>query len=116
MDEEKKIEESANTFLKSFFAATYNDNKMLFDNMQNIYALISFLYNNMQYLDVETQDLRTSTRKDYVAKSKLINDFYKNIGINFVMNDIEKNLGEQVITQNNHLNYEYTTNNQIETK
>lgn len=33
MDEEKKIEESANTFLKSFFAATYNDNKMLFDNM-----------------------------------------------------------------------------------
>ena len=90
MDEEKKIEESANTFLKSFFAATYNDNKMLFDNMQNIYALISFLYNNMQYLDVETQDLRTSTRKDYVAKSKLINDFYKNIGINFVMNDIER--------------------------
>lgn len=41
--------------------------------MQNIYALISFLYNNMQYLDVETQDLRTSTRKDYVAKSKHIN-------------------------------------------
>ena len=78
MDEEKKIEESANTFLKSFFDATYNDNKILFDNMQNIYALISFLYNNMQYLDVETQDLRTSTRKDYVAKSKLINDFYKN--------------------------------------
>lgn len=90
MDEEKKIEESANTFLKSFFDTTYNDNKMLFDNMQNIYALISFLYNNMQYLDVETQDLRTSTRKDYVAKSKLINDFYKNIGINFVMNDIER--------------------------
>ena len=30
--------------------------------------------------------------------------------------DIEKNLGEQVITQNNHLKYEYTTNNQIETK
>ena len=25
MDEEKKIEESANTFLKSFFDATYND-------------------------------------------------------------------------------------------
>ena len=42
MDEEKKIEESANTFLKSFFDATYNDNKILFDNMQNIYALISF--------------------------------------------------------------------------
>ena len=36
MDEEKKIEESANTFLKSFFDTTYNDNKMLFDNMQNI--------------------------------------------------------------------------------
>ena len=46
MDEEKNIEESANTFLKSFFDATYNDNKILFDNMQNIYALISFLYNN----------------------------------------------------------------------
>lgn len=90
MDEEKNIEESANTFLKSFLDATYNDNKILFDNMQNIYALISFLYNNMQYLDVEIQDLRTSTRKDYVAKSKLINDFYKNIGINFVMNDIER--------------------------
>ena len=101
MDEEKNIEESANTFLKSLFDATYNDNKILFDNMQNIYALISFLYNNMQYLDVETQDLRTSTRKDYVAKSKLINDFYKNIGINFVMNDIERNGTLNILNTNN---------------
>ena len=30
--------------------------------------------------------------------------------------DIEKNLGEQVITKNNHLNYEYTTSNELETK
>ena len=45
MDEIKEIEESANSFLKNFFDTTYNDNKVLFNNMQSIYLLIIFLYN-----------------------------------------------------------------------
>jgi len=44
MDEIKEIEESANSFLKNFFDTTYNDNKVLFNNMQSIYLLIIFLY------------------------------------------------------------------------
>lgn len=43
MKEKVDIEASTNTFLKSFFDATYNENKLLFDNMSNIYKLIFFL-------------------------------------------------------------------------
>lgn len=91
MDEEKNIEESANTFIKSFFDATYNDNKVLFNNMQNIYALISFLYYNMQELNIEKQDIQNGTRKDYVEKSKIIDNFYKSINVDFKMEYITRN-------------------------
>ncbi len=91
MDEEKNIEESANTFLKSFFDATYNDNKILFDNMQNIYLLITFLYYNMQELNIEKQDIQNGTRKDYVEKSKIIDKFYKSINVDFKMEYITRN-------------------------
>lgn len=90
MDEKKIIEESANTFLKSFFDATYNDNKILFDNMQNIYALISFLYNNMQYLDVENQDFRYGKRIKFQEATKLIEEFYKSINVHFEFDRIIK--------------------------
>ena len=54
MDEIKEIEESANSFLKNFFDTTYNDNKVLFNNMQSIYLLIIFLYYN-QFIKVFLQ-------------------------------------------------------------
>ena len=68
MDEIKEIEESANSFLKNFYDTTYNDNKVLFNNMQSIYLLIIFLYYNMQELNIEKQDIQNGTRKDYVEK------------------------------------------------
>ena len=65
---------------------------MLYETQILIYVLISFLCNNLEKLDIETKDLRNSTRKDYIEKTQLINDFYKSIGINFKVNDIEKNV------------------------
>ena len=41
MDEIINNEQSANSFLKAFYDENYNDNILLFDNMQNIYNLIA---------------------------------------------------------------------------
>ena len=101
MKEKIEVEVSTNTFLKSFFDATYNENKLLFNNMSNIYKLISFLYYNMDSLDVEKVDLRDGTRADYMAKSKLIDNFYKNIGINFRMEEITSSGVLNIISTNN---------------
>lgn len=91
MDKENTIEKEINQFLKNLFNTSYNENKIFLNNLKNIYILIFFLYNNLEKLDIETKDLRNSTRKDYIEKTQLINDFYKSIGINFKVNDIEKN-------------------------
>lgn len=91
MDKENTIEKEINQFLKNLFNTSYNENKIFLNNLKNIYILISFLYNNLEKLDIDTKDLRNTTRKDYVEKTQLINDFYKSLGINFKVNDIEKN-------------------------
>ena len=75
MDEIKEIEESANSFLKNFYDTTYNDNKVLFNNMQSIYLLIIFLYYNMQELNIEKQDIQNGTRKDYVDRNIFFRTF-----------------------------------------
>lgn len=91
MDKENTIEKEINQFLKNLFNTSYNENKIFLNNLKNIYILISFLYDNLEKLDIDTKDLRNTTRKDYVEKTQLINDFYKSLGINFKVNDIEKN-------------------------
>ena len=68
MDEIKEIEESANSFLKNFFDTTYNDNKVLFNNMQSIYLLIIFLYYNMQELNIEKQDIQKIFPGDFIVR------------------------------------------------
>lgn len=91
MDKENTIEKEINQFLKNLFNTSYNENKIFLNNLKNIYILISFIYDNLEKLDIDTKDLRNTTRKDYVEKTQLINDFYKSLGINFKVNDIEKN-------------------------
>lgn len=91
MDKENTNEKEINQFLKNLFNTSYNENKIFLNNLKNIYILISFLFNNLEKLDIDTKNLRSTTRKDYVEKTKLINDFYKSLGINFKVNDIEKN-------------------------
>lgn len=91
MDKENTIEKEINEFLKNLFNTSYNENKIFLNNLKNIYILISFIYDNLEKLDIDTKDLRNTTRKDYVEKTQLINDFYKSLGINFKVNDIEKN-------------------------
>lgn len=91
MDKENINEKEINQFLKNLFNTSYNENKIFLNNLKNIYILISFLFNNLEELDIDTKNLRNTTRKDYVEKTQLINDFYKSLGINFKVNDIEKN-------------------------
>lgn len=91
MDKENTIEKEINQFLKNLFNTSYNENKIFLNNLKNIYILISFIYDNLEKLDIDTKDLRNTTRKDYVEKTQLINDFYKSLEINFKVNDIEKN-------------------------
>lgn len=91
MDKENINEKEINQFLKNLFNTSYNENKIFLNNLKNIYILISFLFNNLEELDIDTKNLRNTTRKDYVEKTKLINEFYKSLGINFKVNDIEKN-------------------------
>ena len=81
------------------------------------------LRDNMDNLEVILADLSEETTKRLAEKHKPRgleeNKLVAKMGghsAKVARYDIEKNLGEQVITQNNHLNYEYTTNNQIETK
>lgn len=81
------------------------------------------LRDNMDNLEVILADLSEETTKRLAEKHKPRgleeNKLVAKMGghsAKVARDDIEKNLGEQVITQNNHLNYEYTTNNQIETK
>ena len=115
MDEIINNEQSVNSFLKEFYDENYNDNILLFDNMQNIYNLIAFLYYNMQELDVEEQNLRQGQRTSIVEVEKIIDDFYKNIGIDFKFNEIIKDGTFNIIRTNNPKeasNYElYTGNN-----
>lgn len=91
MDKDNINEKEINQFLKNLFNTSYNENKIFLNNLKNIYILISFLFNNLEELDIDTKNLRNTTRKDYVEKTQLINDFYKSLGINFKVNDIEKN-------------------------
>ena len=100
MDKENTIEKEINEFLKNLFNTSYNENKIFLNNLKNIYILISFLYDNLEKLDIDTKDLRNTTRKDYVEKTQLINDFYKSLGINFKVNDIEKNATLNILETN----------------
>lgn len=81
------------------------------------------LRDNMDNLEVILADLSEETTKRLAEKHKPQgleeNKLVAKMGghsAKVARDDIEKNLGEQVITKNNHLNYEYTNNNQIETK
>lgn len=101
VDEKNNNEQSVNTFLKDFFDTNYNENKLLFDNMQNIYALISFLYNNMRELNIEEQNLRDGKRTSVVEIERIIDVFYKSIGVDFKFNEIIKDGTFNIISTNN---------------
>lgn len=100
---EKNIdkEKSANSFLKSFFDIEYNNNKLLFSNLGNIYSLITFLSHNIEDLDMEAPDLSCGTRKDLAEKLKIIEGFYKSMKIDFNIEDIVKNGTFNIISTNN---------------
>lgn len=110
MDREERI----NDFLKDFFGKYYDDNKILFDNLKNIYSLISFLNNNLKRLEIDEPDFRKTTKATFIERKKLIDDFYKSISVSFSFEDIIKN-GTLEIMKTNMLceagNFELTYGN-----
>lgn len=100
MEREISNEKLANFFLDSFFCVEYNNYKLLFDNMQNIYAFISYFYRHMEYIDIETLDIGKSSKSDIYMAEKLIDNFYKSIGVNFKVNDVIRNGTFNIIKTN----------------
>lgn len=96
MDREERI----NDFLKDFFDKYYDDNKILFDNLKNIYSLISFLNNNLKRLEIDEPDFRKTAEATFIERKKLIDDFYKSIGVSFSFEDIIKNGTLEIIKTN----------------
>lgn len=97
MDREERI----NDFLKKFFEEHYNDNKILFDNLNNIYMLVSYIKNNMEEIEEEI-DIRDCSKITFLEAEKLIDGFYKQIEVPFKLNDIVKDGTFDIISTNNH--------------
>lgn len=101
MDEEQtNIEESINSFLEGFFSWNYPRKRILFDNLTNIYILISFLYRNMNKLEIEMPDFRNGEKASLMERKRLIDEFYKSIGINFKLDALIKNKAFNIIKTN----------------
>ena len=84
----KEREKETNNFLNDFYKHNYLEKKTLFENLKNIYALISYLYNNMKELELENIDFREGREASLEEKIHLIEDFYKKIGVPFDFNKI----------------------------
>lgn len=121
MNNSDDLEDSANVFLESFFDVEYKRNKILFDNMQNIYTFICYFYRYMEYVDIEPLDIRNDLKNDVCSAEVLIDNFYKSINDSFRFNDVISNGTFDIIktnSPNNTLDYElsfgnnnYKTNN-----
>lgn len=107
-----KREENINKFLNDFFKFNHPRKKVLFDNIKNIYALISFLNDNMEELEIEEDDFRLGTEATLNEKINLIDDFYKSIGVDFKLDKIIEDGTFEIIRTNplhDILNSELTT-------
>ena len=93
-------EEAANSFLKGFFEHNYNRKKLLFDNFKNIYVLISFLNNNMEDIENEDLDWNEITKTTLLEEEKIIDSFYKYIGVDFKLDEIIKDGTFNIIKTN----------------
>ena len=99
-------EEAANSFLKGFFEYNYNRKKLLFDNLKNIYVLISFIYNNIEKIENEEIDWNQITKTTLFEEEKIIDSFYKEIGVNLELDEIIKD-GTFNIVRTNELEEAY---------
>lgn len=114
MNNSDDLEYSANVFLESFFDVEYKRNKILFDNMQNIYTFICYFYRYMEYVYIEPLDIRNDLKNDVCSAEMLIDKFYKSINDSFRFNDVISNGTFDIIktnSSNNTLDYELSFGN-----
>lgn len=108
----KEREKKINEFLNDFFLHYHPRKRLLFENLKNIYSLISYLHDNMEPLEVEDIDFREGRESNLEEKINLIEDFYKSIGITFDFNKIIQDGTFEIIRTNSLddiLNFELTS-------
>lgn len=98
------LEEKTNKFLKSFFEYNYPRRKLLFENIENIYALMTFLDANLEPIEIENIDIRDTTRTTLIEAEPIIDRFYESIGVNFKLDEIIKNGVFDIIKTNSPVN------------
>ena len=109
--EEIEKEENINNFLNCFYNYNYPRKQILFNNLKNIYYLISFLNENMEELEIEETDFREGIEMNLDGKIKLIEDFYNWAGVPFGFEKIIKDGTLEIIRTNpldDILDYELT--------
>ena len=102
-EKEKNLQEREtiiNNDLNKFYLKYYPVKKLLFENIKNIYSLISYLNDNMKALELENMDFREGREATLEEKIHLIEDFYKKIGISFNFNQIIEDGTFEIIRTN----------------
>lgn len=90
----KNNEERTNIFLKNFFSIVYDEDKLLFENLDIAFDLIVFLLKSFEeYINNydKNMDINKISKFNFNEKISLINDFYQKLGINFNINEIINN-------------------------
>lgn len=90
----KNNEERTNIFLKNFFSIVYDEDKLLFENLDIAFNLIVFLLKSFEeYINNydKNMDINKISKFNFNEKISLINDFYQKLGINFNINEIINN-------------------------
>lgn len=95
-----EIEKIANKFLNDFYKFNHPREKILFENIKEIYALISYLNNNIEPLELEDIDFREGNEATLEEKIHLIEDFYKTIGVPLDFNKIIQDGTFEIIRTN----------------
>jgi len=95
-----EIEKNANNFLNDFYKFNHPRKKLLFENIKEIYTLISYLNDNMEPLELEDIDFREGTEATLEEKIHLIESIYKSIGVSFNFNKIIQDGTFEIIRTN----------------
>jgi len=93
-------EKVANSFLNDFYKFNHPRKKLLFENIKQIYSLITYLNNNMEPLELEDIDFREGKEATLDEKIHLIEDFYKSIGVSLDFNKIIEDGTFEIIRTN----------------
>lgn len=101
--EESNMEEKINKFLNAFLNYHQYKNNLLFDNIKIFWSFMHFVnkqISSYQYLSDNSIDWYKVAKSTFLEQEKIIDSFYKDIGIDFKLDDIIKNGILEITTEN----------------